>query len=134
MSDSDTATTFIDYYKLFEIEPSASMKIIRSKYIVLAKQLHPDMGGSTEAMQLLNKAYRTLADTTARTAYDMLHRLHTEQAGEVVYQYSAGPESSGHIVNDDYVDLFIDQVYNELTAATPQKKKITLFSRIFGAK
>ena len=128
--NEDIGKTFVDYYKLFDVEPSAALESIRRKYLLLAKKAHPDMGGSTEAMQSLNRAYRTLADATSRAAYDMIHGIHTGRA-ESSYHYSAAPASSNTAGNDDYIDMFIDQVYREYSEPVRPRRR-SLKSWIFG--
>ena len=41
---------------------------------MLAKQQHPDRGGSHQAMRRLNQAYETLRDNTKRADYDSRYR------------------------------------------------------------
>lgn len=59
-----------NYYRLLGVSPNADLAEIRSAYKKLCKVAHPDVGGSTEAMQLLNEAYRILSEPSARSAYD----------------------------------------------------------------
>ncbi len=132
MSQEETEQ-FVDYYKLFDIEPAATLATIRTRYIRLAKDNHPDVGGSTAAMQRLNTAYKTLANSTSRAAYDMLHGLHTGRDGQPVYQYTQAPSSASGAVSDDYVDMFIEQLYNELSSIKKQSQKQSLFQRLFGS-
>lgn len=129
MSDDGTEK-FVDYYRLFDVKPNESLAKIRSRYIALAKQSHPDAGGSNEAMQLINRAYRTLADSTSRAAYDMMHGFRTGR-NEQHYQYASAPESGGLPGNDEYIDMFLDQVYNELSSLERRAKGKGRFWKLF---
>lgn len=62
-----------DYYRLLEVDRSASPEVIRKAYRVLAARYHPDSaGGRSDArrMRELNEAYSTLSDPERRAAYD----------------------------------------------------------------
>ena len=51
-----------DYYAILKISPSANSDEIRIAYRKLAKQNHPDLGGSAQAMADINEAYSVLQD------------------------------------------------------------------------
>ena len=51
------ATGQVSPYDLLGLTPDAEMEVIRVAYKALAKKLHPDLGGSEEAMRRLNEAY-----------------------------------------------------------------------------
>jgi len=60
-------------YAVFGLDSDCTAEQIRAAYRVLAKQLHPDVNGSREAMartQELNVAYEVLSDADRRRAYD----------------------------------------------------------------
>lgn len=46
--------------KLLEVEDTQDMNIITAKYKELAKQHHPDAGGSTEQFKAINKAHKVI--------------------------------------------------------------------------
>ncbi len=47
--------------KIFNLETGTyTLAQIKGKYRILARENHPDFGGSTEAMQLINNAYEEL--------------------------------------------------------------------------
>ncbi|NPV90502.1 MAG: DnaJ domain-containing protein [Firmicutes bacterium] len=48
------------YYQVLQVSPGASRSTIRAAYRRLAKQYHPDRGGSPGQMVLLNEAYSVL--------------------------------------------------------------------------
>jgi len=62
----------VDYYKVLDVPASASAAEIKSAYHRAAKRAHPDAGGSSEAMQLVNEAYAVLSDAAERRDYDTL--------------------------------------------------------------
>ena len=43
--------------------PEAPKEVVKAAYRVLAKTLHPDLGGSNGEMQELNRAYKEITDT-----------------------------------------------------------------------
>lgn len=96
-------TSFIDYYRILKISSTANNEEIRAAYIRLAKQQHPDKGGSVRAMRRLNQAYETLNDRAAREAYDTHYR-----------QYQAGkPLDSSDDFDIEEVDAFLYEVYQQ---------------------
>lgn len=63
-----------DYYDILQLSPSASESEIKTRYRLLSKRHHPDMGGSQEDMAKLNEAYDVLSDQFRRTIYDAERR------------------------------------------------------------
>jgi hypothetical protein len=61
-----------DYYAALGLTPAATPEEIKHAYRLRAKTVHPDAGGSPEAMELVNEAYRTLSDASLRRDYDQL--------------------------------------------------------------
>jgi len=114
------STEFVDYYKLLNIEPSAESLHIRAAYIRQAKQHHPDAGGTVEAMQLLNKAYRTLMSASSRAAYDMVHGFQTGKAASA-YKYTEAASGSGaDDMSDEEIDKFLDTMLAEFRHGVPK--------------
>jgi curved DNA-binding protein CbpA len=69
---SFNSTTFgKDYYKILGITPKASKAEIRSAYLKLAKQYHPDSPtGSEEKFKNLGEAWSVLGNETKKSEYD----------------------------------------------------------------
>jgi molecular chaperone DnaJ len=59
-----------DYYKTLNVNKDATFEEIKNSYKQLAKQNHPDKGGSTEKFQEIQTAYETLSDQNKRNEYD----------------------------------------------------------------
>ena len=61
-----------DYYELLHLQPDAPDALIKASYRTLMQKLkmHPDLGGDADAASLLNEAYDTLGNPTARAKYD----------------------------------------------------------------
>jgi len=59
-------------YAVLGVDPDASAEEVRAAYVSLAKEAHPDGGGSEERFQVLSRAYALLADAEARERYDSL--------------------------------------------------------------
>src|SRR5947209_5057962 len=99
-------TGFTDYYRLLGIVPGANTIQIRQAFIRKAKQHHPDVGGSTEAMRILNEAYKTLTVPESKAAYDLLHSFHTGTKEisyrEVTLPNGLTPNSAS--LSDEYID------------------------------
>jgi curved DNA-binding protein CbpA len=124
---------FVDYYELLGVQPDAEVAFIRKVYIRQAKENHPDAGGSTEIMQQLNVAYKTLTSPTAKAAYDMLHSFHTGQT-QTDYKYADGREVNDVTdMSDDEIDEFLDSLLKEYRSGPPKAKQSVRrrFKRLF---
>ena len=72
-----------DYYSILGVERTASQEEIERLYKRLARQHHPDLGGSMEEMKAINEAYRVLGNAATRQAYDS-RRLTTRGTNEAM--------------------------------------------------
>ena len=64
----DDQTNFSDYYMILGVQPHVGADELKRAYVRLAREQHPDTGGDTEQMQLINQAYTTLKDDSKRRA------------------------------------------------------------------
>ncbi len=121
MNNYDHGGAFVDYYALLDVDRSAESGTIRAHYVRLAKKLHPDTGGDTEAMQLLNLAYQTLTGPLSRAAYDKLHALHTMSGEELFFRDETDQHRSTAAVEDAYIDMYVDALYTEYYDSPKQR-------------
>jgi curved DNA-binding protein len=71
---------FKDYYKTLGLAKTASEKEIKSSFKQLAKQLHPDTQGGSEAkFKEINEAYEVLKDPSKKGRYDYLYKTVQEE-------------------------------------------------------
>ena len=86
---------FINHYCVLGLRPGADSKKIKSAYVRLIKQVHPDFNaGDAQAEQLtkeLNLAYQILGKADTRAAYDTeLARQHTEARRRFLQSMATG--------------------------------------------
>ncbi|XP_008438915.1 uncharacterized protein LOC103483872 [Cucumis melo] len=65
---------FIDWYRLFGVQQDAPIDFIRSRYLKLALQLHPDKNSHPKAeiaFKLVSEGYGCLSDNVKRRAFDL---------------------------------------------------------------
>lgn len=55
-----------DPYRLLGVTPADGAERIRERYLLLARQHHPDLGGSSEQMRALNDAYERVLEHQRR--------------------------------------------------------------------
>ena len=60
-----------DYYSIIGADEGTDRQDLERLYKRRAAKLHPDRGGSEEAMKLLNEAYVVLKDAKMRNEYDL---------------------------------------------------------------
>ena len=61
-------------YRILGLRPGADGKKVKAAYRALLKQFHPDVSTDSRAeprTKEINRAYETLGDPEARTAYDV---------------------------------------------------------------
>jgi hypothetical protein len=70
-----------DYYKILEVEPTATIEQIKAQYLFLTHAWHPDKFPSVdlkakaeEKIKEVNEAYRVLSDPSRRASYDVALR------------------------------------------------------------
>jgi curved DNA-binding protein CbpA len=61
-----------DLYEFLGVASDADPRAIRTAYRHLARMYHPDMGGSSERMAVLNVVWSILGNPRKRQAYDRL--------------------------------------------------------------
>lgn len=61
-----------NYYRILYVQPDAPSEVISASYRTLMQKLkqHPDLGGENWNASVINEAYRVLAHTEKRRAYD----------------------------------------------------------------
>lgn len=93
---------FPNYYKILELNPSASKEEIKKAYRKLALEFHPDKNKSIDAHEKfieINEAYLILYDKEARVKYDREYQSHlSEQKEKSITDFEFANNSS---FNDD---------------------------------
>ncbi len=86
---------FIDYYKLLELDKSASQADIKKAYRKLARKYHPDLNPNDKEAQArfqqINEAHEVLSDPEKRKKYDQYGKdwQHADQFEEAKRQQQA---------------------------------------------
>lgn len=89
----------VNYYQLFAVSPSVSADELRVQYRQLSLTHHPDRGGSTEQMAMLNEAYRVLSNPLLRREYDQQQALlQAQHDGYYVSHYQPRPAAQATAV------------------------------------
>ncbi|KAJ6410425.1 hypothetical protein OIU84_007218 [Salix udensis] len=73
MAADNRANGEVDWYRVLDVEPSASEDTIRSHYRKLALILHPDKNkavGADGAFNIISEAWNLLSNKAKRIAYD----------------------------------------------------------------
>lgn len=115
---------FIDYYKLLELDKSATKADVKKAYRKLARKYHPDLNPNDKEAQLkfqqINEAHEVLSDPEKRKKYDDYGKdwKHAEQFEEAKRQQASsggfgsgfgGGQSytySGNFEDDTFSDFF----------------------------
>lgn len=75
-----------DWYAILGVPADAAPAVIFAAYRQLAKQHHPDYGGSHTQMVLLNRALEVLRDPERRRLYDEARQATADAAAKARYQ------------------------------------------------
>lgn len=92
---------FIDYYKLLELDKSASKADIKKAYRRLARKYHPDLNPNDkeaqQRFQQINEAHEVLSDPEKRKKYDEYGKdwKHADQFEEAKRQQASGGRGFG---------------------------------------
>lgn len=90
-----------DYYAILKVNPSASADEIRIAYRLLAKQNHPDLGGSQRVMSDINEAYSVLSDPATKQKYDTWYNNQKAQQRRAASEHEMPEPLTIHILDPD---------------------------------
>jgi curved DNA-binding protein len=98
---------FIDYYKILEIEKTATDADIKKSYRKLARKLHPDLNPNDKEaqkkFQAINEANEVLSDPEKRKKYDLHGKdwQHADQFEQQRQQRNTSQSGSSFAGNED---------------------------------
>ena len=98
---------FIDYYKILEIEKTATSDDIKKAYRKLARKLHPDLNPNDKdahkKFQAINEANEVLSDPEKRKKYDLYGKdwQHADQFEQQRQQRSSNQGGQQFTGNDE---------------------------------
>ncbi len=94
------STEFVDFYELMQISPNAESETIQRVYRMLAGRYHPDnpQTGDPDKFVKLNAAYRILAHSDSRAAYDLDYqaRNHLPISIFELKEFASGIDGEAH--------------------------------------
>lgn len=101
-----------DYYKLLEVDQSATQDEIKKAYRKLAVKYHPDKNkddGAEDKFKEINDAYTTLSDETKRQQYDQ------QRTNPFASNFGAGGHSGGFYTNSPFGNGFasFDEMFGD---------------------
>jgi curved DNA-binding protein len=108
---------FIDYYKVLEIDKSATESDIKKAYRKLARKYHPDVNPNNEAakvkFQEINEAHEVLSDTEKRKKYDQYGKdwKHAEEFDKQKQQQRSSRGYSTDGFNDSDYSSFFESMF-----------------------
>jgi len=131
----------VDYYKVLEINTSATQTQIREAYKKAALKHHPDRVPSdsperpqrTKKFQQINDAYYTLSDPTRRRDYDSARSFHTGSSGvweDADEEVPLGGDQQGSAGFTSWGDFF-KSTFGSNTPAQEQERSDTQFHDVF---
>jgi hypothetical protein len=92
-----------DYYKILEVEPTATAEQIKAQYLFLSHAWHPDKfpaddlrAKAEEKVKEINEAYRILGDPSKREIYDAALRAGSSPATSAPPPYSPASQEHPH--------------------------------------
>ncbi|CAM4198193.1 DnaJ C-terminal domain-containing protein [Gillisia limnaea] len=113
---------FIDYYKVLELDKSASVPDIKKAYRKLARKYHPDLNPNDKSAQAkfqqINEANEVLSDPEKRKKYDQYGKdwQHADQFEQAKQQqrgqqragsgFGGGQQYSGNFEDDTFSEFF----------------------------
>jgi curved DNA-binding protein len=108
---------FIEYYKILEVDKTATESDIKKAYRKLARKFHPDLNpndvNAKKKFQQINEANEVLSDTEKRKKYDKYgkdwqHADKFEKAGQQSSQSGSGADqgSGAQYSENDFSDFF----------------------------
>jgi len=133
---------FIDYYKILELDKSASQAEIKKAYRKLARKYHPDLNPNDKSAQArfqqINEANEVLSDPEKRKKYnkhgkdwehaDQFEHAQRQQQQQYGRGFGGGRQQSysGNFDNDTFSDFF-EQMFgggarSKGTGRSPQYK------------
>ena len=101
------AESFVDYYEIMGVGPSASQEAIALKFRSLARRYHPDNAktGDRARFEALLQAHETLRDRTRRVQY---HKEHAHQLPPLSFEDDRHEDDAGTAQIADANVEFVD--------------------------
>ncbi|QDS72895.1 hypothetical protein FKW77_007695 [Venturia effusa] len=126
-----------DYYKVLEVQPTATQPQIREAYKKAALKHHPDRVPSdsperaarTKRFQAINDAYYTLSDPTRRRDYDATRSFHSFTGGAPDDEGDV-PDNQGSAGFAGWSDFF-KNTFGSNTPAEESQRSNAQFSSVF---
>ena len=116
-----------DYYKILEVNKSASSETIAKVYKVLAKKYHPDANPDNTAeaeakFKEISEAYEILSDQEKRRNYDL----------ELEAQEQQSSNNNNTVPMDDYISLknYCEELQNSLNSMNNSIKTVSYSNNI----
>lgn len=115
----------MNHYETLGVAQNATPDEIKSAFRKLAKQHHPDLGGSKDKFQQINDAYNTLSNPQERAAYDYSLKNPQPQFRNFRQQQGGGNPFEFHFNfgGGDPFTNFHDQFFNQFGFQTRQQPR-----------